>query len=149
MKWAENYFLVKKHPLVLSFQSHRRIEIFACPVCPTSGLEGKENLKLHMYKSHGVGEIYRCEVCNFETSSKAVFTKHEATAHPEELQPGCSSQEGSPGVPNKKPPGLFCQVCSKAFRSRSGLKQHMQVNHEPALLLQRMLVEIRRNFEFR
>jgi hypothetical protein len=38
--------------------------------------EGTENLRLHLYKVHGRGEMFRCEECNFETSTKAVYIKH-------------------------------------------------------------------------
>ena len=108
--------------------AHRRIEIFACPICQLSGLVGKENLKIHMYKSHGIGEIYRCEVCNFETSSKVVFTKHEASAHLED-EPSNSTDSVSP----KKLPSFNCSICSKSFKSQIGLKQHLQQHNDMGL----------------
>ena len=47
-----------------------------CPVCKTAVLHGLENLKVHLYKSHGIGEVFRCEDCNFETSVKSNYVKH-------------------------------------------------------------------------
>ncbi len=43
--------------------------------------EGTENLRLHLYKVHGRGEMFRCEECNFETSTKAVYIKHLRYLH--------------------------------------------------------------------
>ena len=64
--------------------AHRKEETYPCNLCDKKDIKGKENLKLHMYKNHGVGEIFRCEDCNFETSARVTFTKHTLAAHPTE-----------------------------------------------------------------
>ena len=111
-------------------------------------------MKLHMYKSHGVGEIYRCEVCNFETSSKAVFTKHEAGCrHPDEMDGGLECESEGLGVPRASQGGLeaggrptsssggkkaarfVCTFpdCVKAFKSRKGFTEHLQQHTDTEL----------------
>jgi len=89
-----------------------------CPVCKTAVLHGLENLKLHLYKSHGIGEVLRCEECNFETATKSNYTKH-MTTHSEELSP-------------KKL--RMCNKCGKPFKSRCGLKLHMQTHDSEDML---------------
>ena len=84
-----------------------------CPVCKTAVLHGLENLKLHLYKSHGIGQVYRCEDCNYETSVKSNYVKHLNTTHSE--------------VPKKM---RMCNKCGKAFKSRCGLKLHLQTHEE-------------------
>jgi len=39
----------------------------------------------------------------------------------------------STSSPNKKPASFFCNICSKAFRSRAGLKQHLQQHNDTDL----------------
>ena len=75
------------------------------------GITGKENLKVHLYKSHGIGEMFRCEECNFESSTKSQYIKH-LSLHAFDGQAK-----------------LTCVKCSKSFKSRNGyllhLKQHL------------------------
>ena len=86
--------------------------LLVCPVCKTAVMHGLENLKLHLYKSHGIGEVLRCEECNFETATKSNYNKH-MTTHSEELSP-------------KKL--RICSKCGKSFKSRCGLKLHLQTH---------------------
>ena len=58
-----------------------------CPVCKTAVLHGLENLKMHLYESHGIGEVFRCEECNFKTTIKSNYSKHLNTTHSEEHSP--------------------------------------------------------------
>jgi hypothetical protein len=87
-----------------------------CPVCKKTVLRGLESLKVHLYKSHGIGEVFRCEDCIFETSIKSNYVKHLAT-HTTET--------------SKKL--RICSKCGKAFKSRCGLKLHLQKHDEEAL----------------
>ena len=68
--------------------------------------------------SHGIGEVLRCEECNFETATKSNYTKH-MTSHSEELSP-------------KKL--RMCNKCGKPFKSRCGLKLHMQTHDSEDML---------------
>ena len=80
-------------------------------VCKTAVLRGLESLKVHLYKNHGIGEVFRCEDCNFETSVKTNYLKH-LTTHSE--------------TPKKL---RMCTKCGKAFKTRAGLRLH-QMKHD-------------------
>ena len=90
-----------------------------CPVCKTTVFQGLENLKVHLYKSHGIGEVFRCEDCDYETSMKSSYAKHLNSAHA--------------GDTAKKL--RICQKCGKAFKSRVGLKLHLQTHQEEGSVL--------------
>ena len=90
--------------------------LLLCPICKTAVLQGLENLKVHLYKSHGIGEVFRCEDCNFESSIKTNYTKHLATHHSE--------------APKKM---KLCTKCGKSFKSKCGLKLHQQTHVEEDL----------------
>jgi hypothetical protein len=46
--------------LAISFRhAHHVPEIFSCSVCKETGFKEKENLKMHLYKTHGMGEFFR------------------------------------------------------------------------------------------
>lgn len=92
--------------------AHGKEDMLCCPFCKEYGREGKENLKIHLYKQHGIGEFFRCEECNYETSIKSSFVKHVA-AHAENQ--------------------MVCNKCQKSFKSRSGLKLHLQKHYEDDL----------------
>ena len=149
--------------------AHRREEVFSCPNCDEQNIRGKENLKLHMYKNHGVGEIFRCEDCSFETSAKMTFTRHTLTMHPNDPNdnndnPSNMSEVGSYGtgksqralLPCNGSPdttdstlGLVptsqtklslsrsqrfnCKFCARGFKSKAGLKLHMQQHTNEAM----------------
>ena len=84
--------------------------LLLCPICKTAVLQGLENLKVHLYKSHGIGKVFRCEECNFESSVKSNYMKHLATHSEFEA---------------KK---LKICKCGKSFKSKSGLKLHQQTH---------------------
>ena len=94
--------------------SHSKDETLFCQVCPEK-CSGKENLKLHLYKTHGIGEIFRCEECNYETPVKAVFLKHLSEHIPQEAI--------------KKQ----CPKCDKVFKTKAGLKQHLKQHYDESL----------------
>ena len=71
------------------------------------------SLKVHLYKNHGIGEVFRCEDCNYETSIKANYQKH-LTTHSE--------------TPPKRL--RTCDKCGKGFKGQSGLRAHELRVHE-------------------
>ena len=94
--------------------AHSKDETLFCQVCPEK-CSGKENLKLHLYKTHGIGEIFRCEECNYESPVKAVFLKHLSEHIPQEAI--------------KKQ----CPKCDKVFKTKAGLKQHLKQHFDESL----------------
>ena len=82
-----------------------------CPVCKEEGINGKVALKLHVYEQHGMGEVFRCEDCSFQTPSKTAFTRH-ADACPATV------------AANK----FRCPHCDKVFKSKAGLNLHVKLH---------------------
>lgn len=96
--------------------AHKNEEsMLSCPICKTTVLYGLENLKVHLYKSHGIGKVFRCEDCNYETSVKSNFIKHSKVVHTQ-------NEDGGEKL-------RLCPKCGKAFKSRCGLKLHIQTHN--------------------
>ena len=93
---------------------HEREETLFCQVCPER-CQGKENLKLHLYKTHGMGEIFRCEECNYESPMKSAYIKHLGEHIPQEDK-------------KKK-----CPKCEKVFKTKTGLNMHLKQHFDEAL----------------
>ena len=89
-------------------------ETLFCQVCPER-CYGKENLKLHLYKTHGMGELFRCEECNFESPMKAGYIKHLSEHIPQEDK-------------KKK-----CPKCVKVFKTKTGLNLHLKQHFDESL----------------
>ena len=89
--------------------------LLLCPICKTTVFQGLENLKVHLYKNHGIGKVFRCEDCNFESSVKSTYMKHLATHNEFEARK------------------LNVCKCGKSFKSKSGLKLHQQTHAEKDL----------------
>ena len=71
---------------------------------------------MHLYKNHGIGEMFRCEDCSFETPVKDVYIKHLSSQHmPEEDQ-------------KKK-----CPKCEKVFKTKTGLNLHLKQHFDDSL----------------
>ncbi len=101
-------YLVARH-------AHKKEESLFCPVCKVGDLKGKERLKIHLFKDHGIGEMFRCEECrHFESPVKGAYLRHLARHH----QPA---------------PALACEFCGKPFRSRAGLKLHVRQHRQDRL----------------
>jgi len=94
--------------------SHNHGEQLFCQVCPQK-CDGKDSLKVHLYKTHGIGEVFRCEECSFETPSKPVFIKHISDHIPQEEK-------------QKK-----CIKCEKVFKTKYGLKLHLKEHFDERL----------------
>ena len=97
-----------------SINVHKKEEPLSCQFCPEI-CYGNENLKLHLYKTHAVGEIFRCEDCNFESPVKTVYIKHLAEHIPEETV-------------KKK-----CPKCEKVFKTKTGLNMHLKQHFDESL----------------
>lgn len=94
--------------------AHGKEETLFCQVCPER-CHGKENLKLHLYKTHGIGEMFRCEECNYESPVKAVYIKHLSEHIPQEAK-------------KKK-----CPKCEKVFKTKTGLNMHLKQHFDESL----------------
>jgi len=94
--------------------AHGKEETLFCQVCPER-CHGKENLKLHLYKFHGIGEMFRCEECNYESPVKAVYIKHLSEHIPQEAK-------------KKK-----CPKCDKVFKTKTGLNMHLKQHFDESL----------------
>ena len=85
----------------------------ACPVCEDGReMVNKEALKMHLFKSHGMGKIFRCEECGYETSNKTSYVRHMGEVHRLNEMGGL----------------LRCEHCDKDFKSREGLKLHVKAH---------------------
>ena len=102
--------LLKKHQLSV----HNKDEPLMCNICHEM-CHGNENLKIHMYKSHAVGELFRCEECSFESPIKSVFIKHVSEHAPEEATKKC------------------CPKCKKVFKTKVGLNMHLKQHFDDSL----------------
>ncbi|XP_040568391.1 uncharacterized protein [Lepeophtheirus salmonis] len=91
---------------------HQNESFLPCPVCKITGLCGKEAVDIHVYKEHGMGELFRCEECSYETSIKSTYVGHMA-------------EHASISEPLKKTK-LKCMKCLKEFRSKVGLQLHLK-----------------------
>ena len=93
---------------------HCNEEPVDCQLCPAT-CNGKENFSLHLYKTHGIGEIFRCEECNFESPVKAVYIKH-------------LSEHVSEDNTKKQ-----CPKCEKVFKTKTGLNMHLKQHFDESL----------------
>ena len=66
------------------------------------------------------GRIYRCEPCNFVTTSKCDYERHIATQ--KHIDGG-----GKAITPIKAPDGYLCPCCDKLFKSRTSVYKHTPV----------------------
>ena len=64
--------------------------------------------------------IFCCETCNYTTSSKKDFNKHETTR---KHLDAVTSNQIEPKSPNKSPQHI-CKLCLKEYQSKSGLWNH-------------------------
>ena len=94
--------------------AHSNEEPVYCQLCPAT-CNGKENFSLHLYKTHGIGEIFRCEECNFESPVKAVYIKHLS----EHISEDNSKKQ--------------CPKCEKVFKTKTGLNMHLKQHFDESL----------------
>ena len=101
---------LKRH----SQTAHNNEEPVYCQLCPAT-CNGKENFSLHLYKTHGIGEIFRCDECNFESPVKAVYIKHLS----EHISEDNSKKQ--------------CPKCEKVFKTKTGLNMHLKQHFDESL----------------
>jgi hypothetical protein len=68
--------------------AHRKEEeeFMSCPMCRQDGLLGRDQVKIHLFKAHGVGEVFRCEECgDFESTGKAALKRHMRKHHSQQV----------------------------------------------------------------
>ena len=94
--------------------THGKEETVYCQLCPAT-CNGKEHFSLHLYKTHGIGEIFMCEECNFESPVKAVYIKH-------------LSEHISEDKTKKQ-----CPKCEKVFKTKTGLNMHLKQHFDESL----------------
>ena len=72
---------------------------------------------------------FSCETCNYSTSSRKDFNKHESTR---KHLDAVASNQNEPNCP-KKSPQHICKLCTKEYKSKSGLWNHVKkcVEHGP------------------
>eukprot|EP00094_Tigriopus_californicus_P007796 TCALIF_07508-PA protein Name:"Similar to Zfp26 Zinc finger protein 26 (Mus musculus)" AED:0.37 eAED:0.37 QI:0/0/0/0.37/1/1/8/0/1106 len=93
---------------------HKEKDQFMCPVCKMGAILGKEDLKVHLYKEHGIGEMFRCEECDFECLVKSQYISHVS-------------------LHSFKDDKLKCIKCEKEFKSRNGFKLHLKQHFQEKL----------------
>jgi ribosomal protein L37AE/L43A len=65
---------------------------------------------------------FSCETCNYYTSSRKDFNKHESTR---KHLDAVASNQNEPIYPQKSPQHI-CKQCNKEYKSRSGLWNHLK-----------------------
>jgi len=78
-------------------------------------VDQKEALQVHLYSNHGMGEVFRCEECPFETTNKAGYIKHISDHIPQDKE-------------EKR-----CIKCEKVFKTKYGLTLHLKEHFDEKL----------------
>ncbi|CAG0886354.1 unnamed protein product [Darwinula stevensoni] len=66
----------------------------------------KEAMKVHLWRLHGIGNVFRCHLCPAATPVKSSYMKHLQT--------------------HKTVKDLICKDCGKLFKSKGGLNSHLK-----------------------
>jgi uncharacterized Zn-finger protein len=95
-----------------------------CKDCGALYLNEK-SLKLHEKRNACRQETYECDVCKKIFTDQKLFTEH-TESHPQQHD---QEQEVQPPLEPADPLKKFpCQICSKAFKMMSTLKDHMRTH---------------------
>lgn len=92
-----------------------------CKICGALYLNEK-SLKLHERRNTCKQESYQCSVCNKIFTDMKLFTEH-TTNHPQQQQ-----QEDTPAQPADPSKKFSCNVCQRAFKMMSTLKDHLRTH---------------------
>ena len=73
-------------------------------------------------------DSYECKNCNYNTSSKKDFNKHNLTA--KHLKNTISTNFNKNGILEEKIPKIYDCICGKIYKERTGLWRHKQKCNE-------------------
>ncbi|CAB4065019.1 KRAB [Lepeophtheirus salmonis] len=104
---------------------HQNESFLPCPVCKITGLCGKEAVDIHVYKEHGMGELFRCEECSYETSIKSTYVGHMAE-HAIKLDSSFIKKKHFNDT-------YVCSVCDFKTPQRINLIKHMASKHKKGI----------------
>lgn len=97
---------------------------FECQIC-SNEFETSQKLKLHCVVEHHIRK-FKCALCQHSFDDKTNLRSHHSKLHPHEVF-SKSFHQREFGVLNEK---ICCEICSKVFASREGVKRHKELVHE-------------------
>ena len=83
-------------------------------------------------KSQKIPKIYTCEFCDYNTSNKKDFDKHETTQKHQNTVLAMVGNDFSMKNPQKSPKKYVCCCCNRAYKDNSGLWKHKKKCIQPA-----------------
>jgi len=102
---------------------------FNCSICGKD-FKSNQGVTTHQAKAHGIKKIYKCEICNKQSSCPSAL-KHHLWAHRRALAAEDNRKSGIPFTPtyHEKVRSKECSYCDQWYRLRYKLDVHVTEVH--------------------